>query len=70
MTQIVLNYSTSLFEVIYGFLQNIANSLMFARQLAANQEAAKLLSSSEYAGKEYQRILAEMNEATRKHYGK
>lgn len=43
---------------------------MFARQLAANQEAAKLLSSSEYAGKEYQRILAEMNEATRKQYGK
>ena len=69
MTQLVLSYSTSLFEVTLSFFQNIVNSLMLARQMQANHYAAKLLSDAEYKGKEYYRILSEMNEASRKHYG-
>jgi len=69
MTTLVLNYSASLFESIYALLQNIANALLLARQMHANHYAAKLLSDAEYKGKEYHRILSEMNEASRKHYG-
>jgi len=69
MTQLVLNYSTSLFEITLNVFQNIANSLMLARQMHANHYAAKLLSDAEYNGKEYYRILSEMNEASRKQYG-
>jgi hypothetical protein len=42
---------------------------MLARQMHANHYAAKLLSDAEYNGKEYYRILSDMNEASRKHYG-
>jgi len=69
MTQLVLNYSTSLFEITLNVFRNIANSLMLARQMHANHYAAKLFSDTEYHGKEYYRILSEMNEASRKHYG-
>ena len=69
MTQLVLNYSASLFEITLNVFQNIANSLMLARQMHANHYSAKLLSDTEYHGKEYHRILSEMNEASRKQYG-
>ena len=69
MTQLVLNYSTSLFEVTLNFFQNIVSSLRLARQIQANHYAAKLLSDTEYHGKEYHRILSEMNEASRKKFG-
>ena len=69
MTTLVLNYSTSLFEATLSFFQNIANALLLARQIQANHYAAKMLSDTEYKGKEYYRILSEMNEASRKHYG-
>ena len=69
MTQLVLSYSTSLFETVLSFFQNIANALLLARQIQANHYAAKMLSDTEYKGKEYYRILSEMNEASRKHYG-
>lgn len=69
MTTLVLNYSASLFESIYALLQNIANAFLLARQMQANHYAAKLLSDAEYNGKEYYRILSEMNDASRKSYG-
>lgn len=69
MTTLVLNYSASLFESIYALLQNIANALLLARQYQANHYAAKALSDAEYNGKEYYRILSEMNKASRKQYG-
>jgi len=69
MTTLVLNYSASLFEATLSFFQNIVNALLLARQMQANHYAAKLLSDAEYNGKEYYRILSEMNEASRKQYG-
>ena len=69
MTTLVLSYSATLFEATLSFFQNIANALLLARQMQANHTAAKLLSDAEYKGKEYYRILSEMNEASRKHYG-
>ena len=69
MTTLVLNYSTSLLEATYNFLQNFANAFLLARQYQANHYAAKALSDAEYKGKEYHRILSDMNEASRKFYG-
>ena len=69
MTTLVLNYSTSLLEATYHFLQNIANALLLARQYQANHYAAKALYDAEYNGKEYYRILSDMNDASRKFYG-
>ncbi len=69
MTTLVLNYSASLFESIYALLQKIENAFLLARQMQANHYAAKLLSDAEYKGKEYHRILSEMNDASRKSYG-
>ena len=69
MTTLVLNYSTSLLEATLSFFQNIANALLLARQYQANHYAAKSLSDAEYNGKEYYRILTDMNEASRKQYG-
>jgi len=69
MTTLVLSYSATLFEATLSFFQNIANALLLARQMQANHTAAKLLSETEYYGKEYHRILSEMNEASRKQYG-
>jgi len=68
MTTLVLNYSMSLFETVLSFFQNIVNALLLARQIQANHYAAKMLSDTEYRGKEYYRILSDMNEASRKHY--
>ncbi len=69
MTTLVLNYSMSLFDTVLNLFQNIANALLLARQYQANHYAAKLLSDTEYKGKEYHRIVLEMNEASRKQYG-
>ena len=69
MTTLVLNYSTSLLEATLSFFQNIANALLLARQYQANHYAARALSDAEYNGREYYRILSDMNEASRKKYG-
>lgn len=69
MTTLVLNYSTSLLEATLSFFQNIANALLLARQYQANHYAARALSDAEYNGREYYRILSDMNEASRKQYG-
>jgi len=42
---------------------------LLARQYQANHYAAKALSDAEYNGKEYYRILSDMNDASRKFYG-
>ncbi len=70
MTTLVLNYSSSILESVAKIFKEFSTSIIMARQLSANQEAAKWLSDTEYNGAEYARILFEMNTATRKHYGR
>ena len=49
MTQLVLNYSTNLLEVIWENLKGFGRSFLLARQMSANVEVAKhLVESGEY----------------------
>jgi len=68
MTTLVLNYSSNLFEVIGKFLRGMLASLMYARQMSANLEAARYLSRYEFGGREFRRILEELNKETYKFY--
>ena len=43
MTQLVLNYSTSLLEKIWENLKGFGRSLVFARQMQANRDIAEHL---------------------------
>ena len=43
MTQLVLNYSTSLLESIWENLKGIGRSFVYARQMSVNREVAEYL---------------------------
>ena len=43
MTQLVLNYSTSLLESIWENLKGIVRSFVYARQMSVNREVAEYL---------------------------
>jgi hypothetical protein len=61
MTQIVLNYSTSLLEVIWQNLKGFGKSVIYARQMAVNREIAEYLyRTGEY--KSYHEALKDLNE--------
>jgi hypothetical protein len=61
MTQLVLNYSTSLLEVIWENLKGIGRSFIFARQMSANREIAEFLyRTGEYNS--YHEALTDLNE--------
>ena len=61
MTQLVLNYSTSLLEVIWENLKGIGRSFIFARQMSANREIAEFLyRTGEYNS--YHEALSDLNE--------
>ena len=61
MTQIVLNYSTSLLEVIWQNLKGFGKSVIYARQMRANREIAEYLYRvGTY--KSYHEALTDLNE--------
>ena len=60
MTTIVLNYSTNLLESIWQNLKGFGQSLIFARQMAANREVAEYLyRTGEYNS--YHEALTDLN---------
>ncbi len=65
MTQLVLNYSTSLLDVIWENLKGFGKSVVFARQMSVNAEIAEYLYRvGEY--KSYHDALTDLNEKTLK----
>ena len=63
MTQLVLNYSTSLLETIWENLKGIGRSFVFARQMSANRHNAEYLwHSGEY--RSYHEALESLNRKT------
>ena len=63
MTQLVLNYSTSLLETIWEILKGIGRSFVFARQMSANRHIAEYLwHSGEY--RSYHEALESLNRKT------
>ena len=63
MTQLVLNYSTNLLEVIWQNLKGFGKSVIYARQMAANREIAEYLHRvGDY--KSYHEALTDLNEKT------
>jgi hypothetical protein len=68
MTQLVLNYSTSLLDVIWDKFKAIGVSFIVARQLSCNVEVARfLVQNGEY--KSYHDALYSLNQATFKEWG-
>ena len=67
MTQLVLNYSTSLLEVIWENLKGFGRSFILARQMSANVEIAKhLVESGEY--KNYHEALYSLNTRAKEYF--
>lgn len=68
MTQLVLNYSTSLLETIWEKLKGIGISFIVARQLSVNAECARfLVQNGEY--KDYHEALYALNQNVLKEWG-
>ena len=67
MTQLVLNYSTSLLEVIWENLKGFGRSFLLARQMSANVEVAKhLVESGEY--RNYHEALYSLNKRAKEYF--
>ena len=67
MTQLVLNYSTNLLEVIWENLKGFGRSFLLARQMSANVEVAKhLVESGEY--KNYHEALYSLNKRAKEKF--
>ena len=67
MTQLVLNYSTNLLEVIWENLKGFGRSFLLARQMSANVEVAKhLVESGEY--KNYDEALYSLNKRAKEYF--
>ena len=67
MTQLVLNYSTSLLEAIWENLKGFGRSFLLARQMSANVEVAKhLVESGEY--KNYHEALYSLNKRAKEYF--
>ena len=69
MTTLVLNYSQSLFEVIFNGLKKIIQGAMIgfmvSRQIQANERIAEqLIRAGEYRQDEYWTLLASLNHKT------
>ena len=69
MTQIVLNYSTSLLESIWAGLKNTLKGMMLglilARQTSANRIVAQqLIDTGEYRQESYFDLVHQLNEKT------
>ena len=63
MTQLVLNYSTSLLDLIWENLKGLGRSFVFARQMTANRDIAHyLVRSGEY--RTYHEALESLNRKT------
>ena len=67
MTQLVLNYSTSLLEAIWENLKGFGRSFLLARQMSANVEVAKhLVESGEY--RNYHEALYSLNKRAKEYF--
>ncbi len=67
MTQLVLNYSTSLLEVIWENLKGFGRSFLLARQMHANTQIAEyLVRSGEY--KNYHEALHSLNKRAMEYF--
>ena len=67
MTQLVLNYSTSLLEAIWENLKGFGRSFLLARQMSANVEVAKhLVESGEY--RNYHEALYSLNKRAKQYF--
>ena len=68
MTTAILNYSTSLIDVIIRGLKNTLKGMMIgymvARQTQANRNVASFISKYEYNGENYWVILNDLNKKT------
>lgn len=68
MTTAILNYSTSLIDVIIKGLKNTLKAMMIgymvARQTQANRNVASFISTYEYNGDNYWIILNDLNKKT------
>lgn len=68
MTQLVLNYSASLLEIIWENLKGFGKSFLAARQMSVNAEIARVLvQNGEY--KDFHSAYTALNEGTLRQYG-
>ena len=67
MTQLVLNYSTSLLETIWENLKSFGRSFLLGRQMQANREiAAHLVKTGEY--RNYHDALYSLNKRAKEYF--